>query len=132
MLQRNSPAGFGGGATGRRRGGARARLHIPARLVLLDGYCPCTVENLSPAGAKIACDRELRRGDQGILKRDGLDHFFIVQWVRGETCGLRFDDNLVTEDAIRELRMLSDIHDEGEQVDAREFGREWVQGGNAA
>ena len=130
MLQRNSPAGFGGGAAGRRRGGARARLNIPARLVLLDGYCPCTVENLSRAGARIACERELRRGDQGILKRDGLDHFFIVQWVREGTCGLRFDDNLVTEEAIRALRMLSDLHDEDDEAGLREFGRNWVQGAN--
>lgn len=131
MQLRNTPTGFGS-AGGRRRGGARARLNIPARLVLLDGYCPCTVENLSPAGARIACERELRRGDQGLLKRDGLDQFFIVQWGRGGSYGLRFDDHLVTEEAIRELRMLSDIRQEDEEAGLREFGREWVQGGNAA
>jgi hypothetical protein len=132
MLNRNSPAGFGGGATGRRRGGARARLNIPARLVLLDGYCTCTVENLSRAGARITCDRELNRGDQGILKRDGLDQFFFVQWVRGGTCGLRFDDTLVSEEAIRELRQLSDLQDEDEDASLRQYGREWVQGNSAA
>lgn len=129
MLQRNSPAGLGS-AGGRRRGGARARLNIPARLVLLDGYFGCTVENLSRAGARIACERELRRGDQGILKRDGLDQFFVVQWVRGGSCGLRFDDKLVSEEAIRELRQLSDFYEEDEDAGLREFGREWVQGNN--
>jgi hypothetical protein len=129
MLQRNSPPGLGG-PDGRRRSG-RARLEIPARLVLLEGYYSCTVDNLSRSGARITCERELRRGDQGILKRDGLDQFFVVQWVRGERCGLRFDDNWVTEEAIRELRMLSDV--QGEEGDAalREAGRNWARGDNA-
>ena len=101
-----------GSADRRRRGGTRSRLDIPGRLVLLDGYCSCTIENLAPAGARIVCERELHRGDQGLLKRDGLDQFFIVQWVRGGRCGLRFDDERVSEEAIRELRLLSDFRDE--------------------
>lgn len=128
MQQNNSPAGLGG-PDGRRRAG-RARLEIPARLVLLEGYFTCTVDNLSRSGARVTCEREMRRGEQGILKRDGLDQFFIVQWVRGGRCGLRFDDNWVTEETIRELRQLSDVCDE-EEAGARAFGREWAQGGNA-
>ena len=125
MQPRTLPTGFGG-AGGRRRGGARARLNLPARLVLLDGYCSCTVDNLSPTGARVGCDRPLKRGDQGILKRDGLDQFFIVQWAREDRYGLRFDDKLVTEDAIRQLRQLSEFYESDEDFDLRQFGRQWI------
>lgn len=117
----------GFGATLGRRRNARARLNIPARIVLLDGYVGCTVENLSNKGARIACDRGLKRGDQGILKRDGLDEFFTVRWVRDECCGLRFDE-AVSDDAIRELRQLADYYESDGRAQIREFGRDWVEG----
>ena len=125
MQPRTSPAGFGTAAG--RRGNARARLNIPARIVLLDGYCGCTVENLSRDGARVVCEWELKRGDQGIIQREGLDQFFTVRWVRDGSCGLNFDDP-VAEETIFALRRLADDYEGYSEGRAREFGRKWAQG----
>jgi hypothetical protein len=125
MQPRTVLPGFG--ATEGRRSNARARLNIPARVVLLDGYCGCTVENLSRKGARIVCEWELRRGDQGILQRDGLDQFFTVQWVRDGACGLNFEDP-VPDESIVALRQVADNFEHHTTERMRDLGREWVEG----
>ena len=112
-----------------RRRNARARLNLPARVVLLDGYCSCTVENLSRDGARIACEWDLRIGDQGILKRDGLDQLFTVKWVSDGKCGVDFDDS-VSQETILALRWVADNYETHRRARLKEFGRKWVEGDN--
>jgi hypothetical protein len=115
-----------GSAAGRRRN-ARARLNIPARLVLLDGQCSCTIENISREGARVVTDHPLKLGDQGILRNNGLDQFFTVHWVRDGHFGLNLDDP-IAEETILELRRLADNFESHRQAGLREIGREWVEG----
>lgn len=115
------------GPTAGRRGNPRARLNIPARLVLLDGHCQCTIENISREGARVVAEHPLKLGDQGILQNNGLDQFFTVHWVRDGRCGLNLDDP-IAEETILELRRLADNFESHRQAGLREFGREWVEG----
>ena len=117
----------GSGAVTNRRTNARARLEIPARLILLDGQCRCTVDNLSREGARISCDQELEIGSHGILQRDGLEGFFTVQWAKEGHYGLNFDDP-IQKPVILALRQIADDYDGHREESLREFGREWVAG----
>jgi len=110
-----------------RRLDARARLKIPARLVLLYGNCSCTVADISRRGACVAADQELKVGDHGILQRHGLDHFFTVHWVRDGRCGLSFEE-AVPKETILSLRHLAENYESSTKEQLREFGREWVEG----
>ena len=113
--------------TGSRRNDARARLKLPARLVLLYGGCGCTVADISRKGACVVTDYAMKVGDHGVLQRHGLDHFFTVHWVRDGRCGLSFDE-VVPKDTILRLRALAENFENDTKQQLREFGREWVQG----
>jgi hypothetical protein len=113
--------------TGSRRNDARARLKLPARLVLLYGSCSCTVADISRKGACVITDYSLKVGDHGVLQRHGLDHFFSVQWVRDDRIGLNFDE-VVPKDTILRLRQLAENFERDQKEQLREFGREWVAG----
>jgi hypothetical protein len=115
------------GANAGRRSSPRARLNIPAQLVLLDGKCYCMVDNLSREGARIVPENELSVGDEGILQRDGLDQFFVVSWVDDGRCGLRFEE-AVDDELVLALRRIADDYDNLREQQLREIGREWVEG----
>ena len=110
-----------------RRSNARARLNIRAKIVLLDGQCGCTVDNLSRKGARIEADWPIKVGDQGILQREELDEFFTVHWVRGGRYGISFEEE-VPEEKVLELRRLADNYERHREAGLREIGREWVEG----
>lgn len=113
--------------TGSRRNDARARLKLPARLVLLYGGCTCTVADISRKGACVITDYALKVGDHGVLQRHGLDHFFTVHWVRDDRCGLSFDE-IVPKETIIRLRQLAENLERETRDQLREFSREWVEG----
>jgi hypothetical protein len=113
--------------TGSRRNDARARLKLPARLVLLYGSCGCTVADISRKGACVITDYAMKVGDHGVLQRHGLDHFFSVQWVRDDRVGLNFDE-VVPKHTILRLRALAENFERDQTEQLREFGREWVSG----
>jgi hypothetical protein len=121
------PTPFDMSATTSRRNDARARLKLPARLVLLYGSCSCTVADISRKGACVVTDYSLKVGDHGVLQRHGLDHFFMVHWVRDDRCGLSFDE-VVPKETILRLRQLAENLESDAKEQLREFGREWVEG----
>jgi hypothetical protein len=110
-----------------RRNDARARLKIPARLVLLYGGCPCVVADISRKGACVITEYALKVGDHGVLQRHGLDHFFAVHWHRDDRYGLSFEE-VVPKETILSLRRLAENYEREQKEQLREFGREWVQG----
>ena len=110
-----------------RRGNLRAPLGIPGKLVLLEGNRSCLVENISREGACFLTRGALAKGAHGVLQRDGLDHFFEVEWENGGRYGVRFD-TVVPKDVILRLRHLAEKCPDGVDEAAWEFGREWVEG----
>ena len=72
-----------GGNTPHRRGDARVRLHIPARLILLSGVQQCMLEDLSVTGAALIPKDALPQvGASGILQCENIEAFGTIQWAR--------------------------------------------------
>jgi hypothetical protein len=115
------------GVTAGRRGNARARLNIRARIILLDGQCGCTVDNLSRKDARIEAEWPVKVGDHGILQREGLDEFFTVHWVRDGRCGISFEVE-IPEERVLALRRIADNYENHREEGLRAIGREFVEG----
>ena len=124
----HEPIQYDSSITESRRNDARARLKIPARLVLLYGNCSCIVADISRKGAcVVVANQDMKIGDHGVLQRHGLDHFFTVHWVGGPRFGLSFEDPVPKETILR-LRALAEDYEGSQKQQLRDFGREWVEG----
>ena len=112
-------------AAGRRRH-SRLRVHLPAKLITLDGTVSATLLNLSYSGAKLLLGaKAMRRGSSAVLNWGTFEAFCTVAWVAGGHCGLDFDEALGSQVLIA-TRDLADITP---RVDAnRAAAQEWAAG----
>ena len=95
-------------SAGRRRH-SRLRVHLPAKLITLDGTLSATLLNLSYSGAKLLLGtRAVRRGSSAVLNWGAFEAFCTVAWVTGGHCGLDFDEALHPQVLIA-TRDLADI-----------------------
>ncbi|CAH0495860.1 PilZ domain-containing protein [Novosphingobium sp. CECT 9465] len=121
-------ASHNGTATPHRRGEARVRLHVPARLILLTGVQHCMLEDLSVTGAALIPKDALPvEGTAGILQCENIEAFGTVQWSRYGRCGLLFDERLPLASVIS-LRHFADAYENNERENFRARARAWVQG----
>ncbi len=111
-------------SAGRRRH-SRLRVHLPARLITLDGTLPATLLDLSFRGGKVVLGTDiLRRGASAVLSWGPFEAFCTVAWTR--SCGLDFDTPLQPQILIA----TRDLADATPKVDAsRVAARSWVTGG---
>ena len=110
-----------------RRANARARLMIPASLVLLSATFRCRLDNLSRTGARVSVGGLPRCGEDGFLRCGELDVFCTVVWVRDDSCGLIFDLPLPKDNVIAMRNSAEDVayHD---RVSWNNYVRDWVGG----
>ena len=112
-------------SAGRRRH-SRLRVHLPARLITLEGTLPMTLLDLSFRGAKVVLGSTiLRRGASAVLTWGAFEAFCSVAWTRGESCGLDFDTPLKPQVLIA----TRDLADASPKVDSnRVAAQSWVTG----
>lgn len=76
----------------------RLKLAVPASLMHADECSPCTIENISSAGACVRTDCSVTEDSTvtlcfHLLRIDG-----VVKWSRNSLCGMRFHSPLEQED----------------------------------
>ena len=114
-------------SAGRRRH-SRLRVHLPARVITLDGTFQATLLDLSFRGGKIVLGADkLRRGASAVLSWASFEAFCTVAWTRGHSCGLDFDTPLNPQVLIA----TRDLADASPKVDfSRLAAKAWVTGGS--
>ena len=112
-------------SAGRRRH-SRLRVHLPAKLITLDGTLSATLLNLSFSGAKLLLGTKVvPPGSSAVLNWGAFEAFCTVAWVAGGHCGLDFEEPLQPEVLIA-TRDLADI---SPRVDAnRAAAQDWAVG----
>lgn len=111
-----------------RRGAARLRLSIPARLVSLYEAHRCIVLDLSRSGARVSLDHPLDIGDGAFLHLGEIDHFASVVRQSEGANGLEFDVPL-TEEQVLSVRQYAEGFEAQVKREWRERARDWVMGG---
>jgi hypothetical protein len=103
-------------------------VHLPARLITLEGTLPATLLDLSFRGGKVVLATDsLRRGASAVLSWGSFEAFCTVAWTRGHSCGLDFEVPLKPHVLIA----TRDLADATPRVDSsRVAAKAWVTGGS--
>lgn len=123
---RSSPSLLPVGTVGR-RGVARLRLGVPARLLLLSGTYSCALVDLSRSGARVSLSEPPRLGVEAVLQAAGFEAFGAVVWAANGEAGMHFDQPLGEADLLR-MRDFSDAFPERNAQQMRQSVQEWVNG----
>lgn len=114
-----------------RRGAARLRLSLAARLVTLSDTRRCILIDLSRTGAQVGLERPLAEGESAFLQLSGFDEFGEVVrraiGPRGGYNGIVFDEPLSDQKVI-DVRRFSESVDANENIKLRREVRAWVNG----
>jgi hypothetical protein len=109
---------------GRRRH-SRLRLNLAGRLITLDGTVSLTLLDLSRTGARIIMGQGLVRGGDAVLNWHRFEAFCTIAWIRGQQCGLDFDEPL-PEDVLHNTRTVADA--DPDRNASRAAARAWAAG----
>lgn len=111
-----------------KRGQARLRVRLPAKLITLDGEFRLVLCDLSTGGARVGKTGLMLSGGQAVLLWDRFEAFCTIAWCRSGLVGVRFEDPIPKEwiIATRELDSMARLPDEQEL--RRLEAREWVMG----
>ncbi len=112
-----------------RRGAARLRLAIPARVVSLYSTQRCVLLDVSRTGAKIALKKPLDLGEGALLQVHTLDQFASAVRCENGRNGLEFEAPL-SDELVIQMRWFGEQIEEQEKRDLREAVRAWVNGDN--
>ncbi|WP_416172381.1 PilZ domain-containing protein [Allopontixanthobacter sp.] len=110
-----------------RRGTARLRVSIPARLILRGGSCACALESISQTGARVVCKTAVDIGATGVLQCMELDILCSVVRVEGGYIGLQFDED-VDAQALQKIRQQHDILINTRICNNRLHAKRWATG----
>jgi hypothetical protein len=110
-----------------RRGAARLRLSIPARLVAVYETLPCDLLDLSRSGARVALEQPVATGEAGFLKFLNQELFATVVWAGQGGNGLEFEQPL-SDEQVLEIRASAEHIDAEEYRGLRDEVRAWVAG----
>lgn len=114
-----------------RRGAARLRLGIPARLETLGGFESCDLVDLSCSGARVAftpaLGRLLATGDGAILRIARLEAFGEVVRCDPSAIAFAFEDDLAHEEVLAVRRHAERLAGDSTRA-IRQEARNWVMG----
>ena len=114
-----------------RRGAARLRTGLPARLIDVRTSLDVRLEDLSHSGARIATRSSvtLRPGETVVLEWAGVQQLGEIVWADGDHAGILFDEP-VDNDTLLDTRHLQDRAQRVgmEQFFDRKDAQEWVCG----
>lgn len=111
-----------------RRGEARLRLRLAAKVITRTGACSVVLCDLSRQGASVIAGQAFGCTGPVILQWDRHEMFGDIQWCSGGRIGIRFDEPL-PQAVLLEARQLNEtarLPPDRELV--REQARRWVQG----
>jgi hypothetical protein len=112
-----------------RRANPRVRLHIPARLMLIEGIEQCMLADMSISGAGVIPQNiNPRVGTSGILQCEKIAIFGEVIWTTGGRSGVKFEKCLPLA-AVVAIRHFADTYDAKARAEFLNRARLWVQGG---
>lgn len=116
------------GTTPGRRQAARVRLALPGKVILITGYEPCLLNDLSQTGACVTVSGTAPPvGHDVVLQVNAIEAFGSVVWRSGSNFGVLFDDRLSKDDVVR-LRTIHDHFQTLEEQRRSRQAREFVQG----
>lgn len=114
-----------------RRGAARLRLSIPAKLISLFATQRCILIDISRGGAQVGLAEPLRLGEDLCVEIAGLEPFGTVvrcdRGLHGGVNGIAFEDWLSDEEVLS-VRRFSENFLEVEQARLRREARKWITG----
>jgi hypothetical protein len=79
---------------GGRREAPRSDIRLSVSLFAVNCSHPVTLLDVSRTGARMSMPERMYRGQQVWLKSPNMQLFGFVCWVRGDSCGIRFDEPL--------------------------------------
>ena len=103
----------------------RAQVSLPASVVTMNAYQYPELADISQTGAKVRGSPLPPRGTVALLRAGELEVLCRVVWVKGEDCGLRFEEavsprllkQLQLEGAVKlETVADSDAYDDGSEA----------------
>ena len=111
-----------------RRALSRARLFVPAKVMLLQGLENCVLDDLSQSGARITLAGHMpRRGSGAVLQIQQFEAFGTIIWAVGKRFGMEFEDILPLPQVVA-IRHFADAYTEFEARQAERNARNFVQG----
>lgn len=110
-----------------RRGAARLRLSIPARLITVSETRRCVLLDVSRTGAQIGLRKPLEEGEAGLLQFSRFEAFGCVVHMDQGLNGLEFDVGLTQADVL-EIRRDAENYAADERASLLNEARAWVMG----
>lgn len=81
----------------------RMAVALAAELRTESGSTSCRLVNLSRGGACVEVDSPILRGRQIVLHRGAMKAKGVVVWLRGDRCGVRFDQPIRATDLLVQM-----------------------------
>jgi hypothetical protein len=110
-----------------RRESSRVRLYLPAKVQTTFDQGRAAIYNVSCTGAQVTLDAPPRMGSDLLLKSGSIDVLCTIVWVKGNVCGLEFDEPLSEEEVVS-LRRLADNQSELQHAARNSAAKDWSEG----
>ncbi len=110
-----------------KRGHARLRVRLPAKLITLSGEFRVVLCDLSTGGARVG-KPGLTLGGEAVLQWHQFEAFCIAAWSRSGLIGVCFEDPIPKEWVIATRELDSVAHLPADAELDRHAAREWVMG----
>lgn len=114
-----------------RRGAARLRLAIPARLISRYATSRCILIDLSATGAQVGMQDPLAKGETAVLEIAGLEAFGDVvrsaKGPHGGSIGITFETP-ISDRAVLNVRAFAETYQLNELRALRNEVKSWVEG----
>ena len=111
-----------------RRAVPRARVFVPAKVMLLRGLENCVLDDLSQSGACIRLAGPMPRpGSGAVLQIQQFEAFGTIIWAIGQRFGMEFEDIFPLAHVVA-IRHFADAYAEYEARQAKRNARNFVQG----
>ncbi len=112
---------------GGRRDEPRSDIRLAVSLHAVSCSHPVTLLDISRTGARMSMPEPMYRGQQVWLKCKALQLFGFICWVRGRSCGIRFDEPL-RDWQLSQLRVEGQaLVTPGRSLDERFAAADWQQ-----
>jgi hypothetical protein len=106
------------------RGAARLSTSLEAGLVLPGRNVRCLLENISRKGCRVHIDEPPRVGTAAILRIDRTEAFGTIMWVRGQRCGIHFDEPIAIP-LLERIRWMAEHEQDHERAKISAAGAVW-------
>ena len=111
-----------------KRGQARLRVRLPAKLITLSGEFRVVLCDLSTGGARVGKQGLTLQRGQAVLQWDRFEAFCTIAWNRSGLIGVQFDEPIPKAWVIATRDLDSVAHLPNDNELDRRAARDWVHG----